>query len=374
MSQWFRPLSVWFTRWAWETKGAVVDRGAEQAGHLGLATYLGVPPRVSVVILALNESTNLAACLRSCAWCDDVHVIDSGSNDESVAIATSMGVHVHRNIFESFAQQRNWVIDNVKCKHPWQFHLDADERFTAELVAEMLQELGLSGLDTENACYRVPNRMIFMDQWLRRSADYPAYQVRLIHSTRCRFIDAGHGQRELTQGSIGILKWPYLHFPFSNGLMAWLARHNLYSDYEAKNALATRHEPYFSSDLCSSDRTVRRRALKRLSFAMPARSVCRFIYQYILKGGFLEGRAGLAYCQLLSMYEGWIGRKMRHPDGRLSWRINQVIAEFRQRSAQPEQDLEHLRTTMRQFRRRMRESASMPEGRSAAEITDGAVQ
>src|SRR5438045_7644234 len=85
---------------------------------------------VSVIILAQDEERNIGDCLRSCAWCDDVHVLDSGSRDRTVEIARSMGATVHTNLFQSFGQQRNWAIDNIRAKHPWHFHLDADERFT----------------------------------------------------------------------------------------------------------------------------------------------------------------------------------------------------------------------------------------------------
>src|SRR5438045_4083417 len=85
---------------------------------------------VSVVTLTLDEERNIADCLRSCAWCDDVHVLDSGSSDRTCAIADAMGATVHRNPFRSFGHQRNWAIDNIATKHNWQFHLDADERFT----------------------------------------------------------------------------------------------------------------------------------------------------------------------------------------------------------------------------------------------------
>src|SRR4051794_34167182 len=87
-------------------------------------------PSVSVIILTQDEERNIGDCLRSCAWCDDVHVVDSGSRDRTCEIAAAMGAKVHRNPFQSFGQQRNWAIDNIATTHPWHFHLDADERFT----------------------------------------------------------------------------------------------------------------------------------------------------------------------------------------------------------------------------------------------------
>src|SRR5688572_20952916 len=78
----------------------------------------GDPP-VSVVILTQNEEGNVGECLRSCAWSDDVHVLDSGSTDRTCEIAREMGAQVHTNPFHSFGQQRNWAIDHIAHKHDW---------------------------------------------------------------------------------------------------------------------------------------------------------------------------------------------------------------------------------------------------------------
>src|ERR1051325_440238 len=93
----------------------------------------GRRPPVSVVVLTFNEEDNIRDCLLSCAWCDDVHVLDSGSKDRTCDIAREMGAAVHFNKFKSFGDQRNWAIDNIPCKHQWHFHLDADERFPEPL-------------------------------------------------------------------------------------------------------------------------------------------------------------------------------------------------------------------------------------------------
>src|SRR3954470_4658045 len=123
-------------------------------------------PPVSVVILTYNEEVNIADCLRSCDWCDDVHVVDSGSTDRTADVARGMGAAVHVHPFVSFGDQRNWAIDHVAHKYDWVFHLDADERFTPELVAEMRQVLAK---DPREAGFYVPHQMMFMGRWLRHA-------------------------------------------------------------------------------------------------------------------------------------------------------------------------------------------------------------
>ena len=268
-------------------------------------------PPVSVVILTYNEEINIAACIKSCAWCDDVHVLDSGSTDRTCDIAREMGVRVHHNPFTSFGAQRNWAIDNIPCRHPWHFHLDADERFTPELVAEMLKQLGPEGTASDHAAYLVPSKIIFLGKWLKHAGSYPAYQVRLFNPKLCRFIDFGHGQREQTDGKVSPLTEPYLHLSFSKGLVEWFGKHNHYSTREAQEGIAVRgtHEPL--QGLFSRDAITRRRAFKNFSFFLRGRAVWRFIYSYFLRWGWLDGPVGFHYCAMISMYEYWIEVKLR---------------------------------------------------------------
>jgi len=278
--------------------------------HLGDAAYVGPTPPVSVVVLTLNEAVNIEACLRSCAWCDDVHVVDSGSRDPTVRLAEAAGATVHHHPFTSFGQQRNWIIDHVPSKHAWQFHLDADERFTAPLVREMAARLGETTTPAA-AAFRVPSALVFRGRWLKHSGMYPVYQVRLLHRQRCRFVDVGHGQREQTDGAIETLHEPYLHLNFSHGVDAWHDKHRRYARHEARENFAQRRDMLDLPGLLSADATRRRRALKALSMRMPCRPALRFAYMYVLRLGFLDGRPGFEYCRMIAWYERQIVRELR---------------------------------------------------------------
>src|SRR5882672_10686274 len=90
----------------------------------------------SVLILTLNEERNLPRCLASVRGCDDIVVLDSGSTDRTAAIAHDAGARVFTRAFDDFAGQRNFAQREIPFRHPWVFHLDADEQFTPELMAE----------------------------------------------------------------------------------------------------------------------------------------------------------------------------------------------------------------------------------------------
>lgn len=260
-----------------------------------------------MVILTLDEEINIAGAIASCAWCDDVHVLDSGSKDRTADIARSMGATVHVNPFRSFGAQRNWAIDHIPLKHDWTFHLDADEQFTPPLVEEMAAVL--AGNPSE-AGFNVANQMIFMGGWMRHASGYPAYQMRLFHKARMRFKDHGHGQREDTQGAVGTLREPYLHYNFSKGLDDWFARHNRYSSAEARQ-IHGQSESMRLLDLLSGDPVRRRRALKALGYALPLRPHLRWLHTVLIKRAFLDGRPGLRYATMLSIYERMIDFKLK---------------------------------------------------------------
>ncbi|MFT5422768.1 MAG: acetyltransferase-like isoleucine patch superfamily enzyme [Phycisphaerales bacterium] len=267
-----------------------------------------VRPKVSIVILTLNEEINIAECLDSCAWCDDVHVVDSGSEDTTRQIAQGRGVPVAVNPFESFGKQRNWAIENLDLKHDWVFHLDADERFTPELVAEMDHVLRA---DPAGDGFYVPHKLIFMNRWLKRAGGYPTYQMRLFHKTRMRFIDHGHGQREKTGTRLGTLTQPYLHYMFSKGLYDWLDKHNRYSSLEALQVTRDSAGLPGPAALSVKDPVLRRRAWKDLMYHLPFRPQLRWFLTLFVLGGIFEGRAGRTYARLLSTYEQMITLKLR---------------------------------------------------------------
>ena len=262
---------------------------------------------ISVVILTKDEEDNLPGCIQSCVGLADIHVLDSGSTDTTAEIATAHGAQVWVNPFESFGAQRNWAIDNIDTTYKWILHLDADEHLTSELLSELKSVIES---DPSDAGFYIPSKLMFMNRWLKRCGGYPNYQMRLFHRERMRFHDHGHGQRELTDGTIGTFREGYLHYAFSKGVANWIAKHNIYSSQEVAQVLKD-NQGVKAKDLLSLNRITRRRAMKQLSFRLPMRGTLRMVQILILQRGMLDGKAGFMYARLMSIYERMIEIKYR---------------------------------------------------------------
>jgi glycosyltransferase involved in cell wall biosynthesis len=265
----------------------------------------------SIVILTLNEEQNLPACLASAAGCDDIVVLDSGSTDRTAEIARAAGARVFVNRFEDFARQRNHAHEAIPFHYEWVFHLDADETLTPELVAECAA-LSTSPKAAEFDGFFVAPKMMFRGRWIPRCTDYPAWQARFVHIRRFHFVQVGHGQREAPNLNLGRLRNAYFHNLSSQSEAEIRAKHAHYAKAEAASFMATRRSAgALMQKLCTGSTLERRRALKEASYHLPARGVLRFIYQYVLRGGFLDGAPGLAYCRLLAGYEKAISAEIR---------------------------------------------------------------
>lgn len=261
--------------------------------------------KVSALILTYNEERNIVACLESLKGIDDIVVVDSGSTDDTCVLAEMLGARVLTRTFDNFANQRNFGLDEGQLMHEWVLHLDADEILTPEFMyalETLTPEPGVEG-------FRVPSKTILNGCWLRYSGMYPTYQVRIGHRDRMRFKQVGHGQREdLASNQVETFPEPYLHYNFSHGITQWLRKHVGYADAEAEQSFQDREVDLRLGDLFLSDKTQRRRTLKRLVNRLPVvlRPPLRFIYAYVLRRGFLEGAAGLQYAIMLSCYEAMI--------------------------------------------------------------------
>ncbi len=271
---------------------------------------------VSVVIPTLNESKNLARCLDHLTWADEVVVVDSGSRDDTAAIAERYGAKVIRFHWNrSWPKKKNWALRHAPLANDWVLIVDADEWIMPELAREVDQVIRQK---PNHAGFYVNRRFIFMGRWIKHCGYYPSWNLRLIRRGQGeyeRLTDVGNtgsGDNEVHEhvvpkGPVGYLEHDMLHFAFPN-IHTFMEKHNRYSNWEAIVQLQNEQANGEADGDESTDKAIglvlsRRRRLKNISRRMPFRPTLRFLYAYVFRGGFLDGKAGYVFCRLLAIYE-----------------------------------------------------------------------
>lgn len=251
------------------------------------------------MIFTLNEEVHLPICLASLHWCDDIIVVDSYSSDRSVAICEAAGARVFQRKFDGFGSQRNWALAETSPRHEWILILDADERVPPELVDELATKLRAAS--PEVAAFSLARRFHMWGRWLRHSSLYPSYVVRLVRRGRVSYVNRGHAETQVAAGTIERLDAALIDENLK-GLDEWFQRQNKYSRRDAEYELT--YDPPAGNALAvlSRDPLTRRAALKRLAAAVPFRPIWYFIYSYLFRGGFLDGRDGFHFCVMRSTY------------------------------------------------------------------------
>lgn len=263
---------------------------------------------VSVVILSHNEAMNLPRCIKSVGDCDDVVVLDDGSSDDSQAVAQRQGARVVEHPYTSFADQRNWAMAHAGLAHPWVLHLDADEVMTPSALDEVRQKIERMSANQVGCLAR---KVMLEERWLRYCTDYPVHVPRLIHRDGPRFIMSGHGEIIDAPAEDRILfREPMLHYTWSKGWPDWWERHRKYARAEAERLVGGDSNVAFS-DLFRRDRSLRRKAIRAISYRLPGRSILRFLYSYMGRGGWRDGKAGWQFCCAMARYERMINEELR---------------------------------------------------------------
>ncbi len=261
---------------------------------------------ISVLILTLDEEVNLGACLGSVAWCDDVVVLDSFSRDRTPEIARERGARLYQRAFDNYANQRNFGLREVSYRHPWVLMLDADERVPEDLRDEMFAATRQAPESV--ALYRMRRRDHLFGRWIRRSSGYPTWFGRLMRVGR-GWVERPYNEEFHTDGAIATLAGHLDHYPFNKGFSAWIEKHDRYSTMEARLRASEPVQEDCWRDLFAADATTRRRAQKEWINGMPLRPLVVFAGLYFVKGGVLEGRAGLTFSLLRAWYEYFIDCK-----------------------------------------------------------------
>ncbi len=222
---------------------------------------------LSVTVITQNEAHNIEACLRSVLFADQLVVLDSGSTDATLQIARSMGAEVSSSPdWQGFGIQKNRAL--ALADSDWVLSLDADERVTPELQAEIRATLAAPAFDV----YSFPRLSSYCGQYMRHSGWYPDRVTRLFRRDAARFSDDLVHEKIITSGQVGLLRSPLLHESFRS-LEAVLDKANRYSSAGAQSLL---------------DKGKTASLGKALGHGLWA-----FIRTYFLRLGFLDGRMGL---------------------------------------------------------------------------------
>ncbi len=258
------------------------------------------------MIFTLNEEMHLPRCLQSLAWCNDVIVVDSFSDDRTEEISRSMGTRFFQHAFTGFGDQRNWALENAAPLHEWVLVLDADERVPRDLATELA--LALPNVPESVGAFRLKRRFYMWGRWLRYSSLYPSWVVRLVRKGRVRYVNRGHAETQDVIGDVRDLKNDLIDENIK-GIDEWFERQNRYARKEAEYELAVESQPLRLLDVMSGDPLTRRKAVKRLATKLPARPLIYFLYSYVWRRGFLDGKDGLVFCMMRAMYQGMVEAK-----------------------------------------------------------------
>ena len=262
---------------------------------------------LSVIILTYNEELNIAKCINSLHWFDEIVVLDSYSNDNTVDIVKSMGAKVYFRKFDNYAAQRNYALNEIEYQNNWLLMVDADETVSDELAMEMLNVINNDS--AEYSLFRMRRKDMFMGRWIRHSSGYPTWFGRLMKIGEVK-IEREINEEYKTDGAVGLLDGHLNHFPFNKGFSAWLDKHNRYSQMEALEKVKNKPNRIKISELFNKDPGVRRACVKSILYIIPLRPIVVFIGLYILRLGFLDGRAGFVFSILRMFYEFMIDFKV----------------------------------------------------------------
>jgi glycosyltransferase involved in cell wall biosynthesis len=254
---------------------------------------------VAAIVLTFNEERNLDACLASLAgWVSELHVVDSGSTDATLAIAARHGAMVAAHPFETHARQWQWALTSLPIRADWVLALDADQRVTGELAADIARLIVSTDPGVEGAYVR--RRQVFRGRWIRHGGYYPKYLLKLFRRSSVWMDDTDLVDHHFrVRGKTVFLDHDIVEDNRNEAsIAAWTAKHNRYAVLQAREHLARAQA---SSDglkpalFGSPDERVL--WLKRVWNGLPLywRPALYFGYRYILRLGFLDGREGFVF-------------------------------------------------------------------------------
>jgi glycosyltransferase involved in cell wall biosynthesis len=258
---------------------------------------------VAVIVLTYNEEINIAQALDSVAgWAREIFILDSFSTDRTLDIARPYGCHITQHTFENYARQRNHALDVLPIRSEWILFLDADEWLPDALKREIATTL--AGAPAADGFY-LNRRLIWMGRWIRRGY-YPSWILRLFRRGKGRCEDRQVNEHLIVEGPTAQLREDFMHED-RKGVSDWIAKHNRYASLEAQTLLAVTHasehqelDARWSGTQAQRKRWLRHRVWNRMPPLI--RPFFYFLYRYIVKGGFLDGREAFIFHFLQALW------------------------------------------------------------------------
>lgn len=259
---------------------------------------------ISVIILTYNEEKHIQRCIENVLpIAKNIFVVDSFSNDNTTQIASSLGARIFQNKWENnYAKQFNWALENLPIDTQWILRLDADEFLTEELIKELMSELSILSEDVTGIIFK--RRHVFLNRWIKRGT-YPVKLLRLFRFKKgvCeqRWMDE---HIVLLEGQSKEFKYDFVDHNLNN-LKWWSEKHVGYAIREAIDLLDIHYDlfPHERNNTELNEQAQKKRKLKMRYASKPLfwRSFAYFLYRYIIKLGFLEGKEGF----LWHFLQGW---------------------------------------------------------------------
>ena len=252
----------------------------------------------TAIIMTKNEEKNIVDCLKSMeGFAKRCVVIDCGSTDRTVELAKENGADVYFHEFEYYAKQFNWGIDNCDIDTEWIIRLDADERFPAELNAE-IEQLIEKNKDKPMNGITIEADFFFLDRCMKHGPRNKR-KMMLFKRSCGRIEDRRRDAHSvISEGYSESTKGRFLHYDFKN-LDNYIKRYNWYATREMQDYIDYTHG---SSTEIKTDKAIQQQRKKKFGFyyKMPKylRAWMWFIYNYVFRFGFLDGKEGLVFCFL----------------------------------------------------------------------------
>jgi glycosyltransferase involved in cell wall biosynthesis len=258
---------------------------------------------LTVVIIAQNEAPNIELCVRAVVdWAESVFVVDSFSTDATPELARAAGAEVIQHAFVDWASQRNWALEHLPLAMEWVLFLDADEQATEAFKQEV--DEALARVESDVSAFYVYFDFVFLGRRLRHGYESPPV-IRLIRRGKARWRGAGAREYCQVDGRIGSIKSRIWHEDHK-GLSAWIEKQNRNATREA--ALLWQDDQAGEAAAQASERQLRVWIRNRLWNQLPLffRPLIYFFYRYTLRGGFLDGKAGLVYTFLQGFWLNFV--------------------------------------------------------------------